>query len=207
MLTPRLAISHAATTVLPKAVVAARTPWSWPARALGGEQVLRPQGAVERDAQRHAGVALVAHDAFDPEAAEQILDFVQAAAWQTEMQRMLLGAGDHPWLAEGRQAHRLRPVELRILERREAQQAIAQGGGQSLPGKMDLVAEDQLQSLRQRPDDRRFGSAARGRRAPRFDVAFLVFVEHGKANSDDTAALLGGADHGLGLRTADPLHG
>ncbi|EXI75345.1 MAG: hypothetical protein AW07_01246 [Candidatus Accumulibacter sp. SK-11] len=176
-------------------------------QCLRGDRLPRPQGALERDAQRHAGVALVAHDAFDPEAAEQILDFVQAAAWQPDMQRMPLGAGDHPWLAEGRQAHRLRPVELGILERRQPQQAIAQGGWQSLPRKIDLVAEDQFQSFRQRPDDRGFGSAARGRRGPRFCVAFRVFVEHGTANPDDAAALLGGADNGLGLRTGDPLHG
>jgi hypothetical protein len=176
-------------------------------QSICSNRLLRPQGALERDAQRHAGVALVAQDALDPEAAEQILDFVQAAAWQTEMQRMLLGAGDHAWLAEGRQTHRLRPVELGILERRQPQQAIVQGGWQPLPGKVDRVAKDQFQALGQRPADWSFGTAARRRRGPGFFVAFLVFVKPRKANSDDAAALLAGADNGFGCRTGNPLHG
>ena len=46
---------------------------------LRGDRLLRPQGAVERDAQRYTELTLVAHDALDSEAAEQILDFVQTA--------------------------------------------------------------------------------------------------------------------------------
>ena len=58
---------------------------------------------------------------------------------------MILGAGDDARLVVGRQAHGLRPVELRILKGGQADQAIAQRRRQILLGDVDLVAEHQFQ--------------------------------------------------------------
>ena len=60
VLTPRWAISQAATTVLPKAVVAARTPVSWRSSSSAAVGLLRPQFALKLHVQGDARVSLVA---------------------------------------------------------------------------------------------------------------------------------------------------
>ena len=79
---------------------------------------------------------------------------------------MVFGTGDDARLVVGRQAHRLRLVELGILKCSQPDQAIAQTGRQRVLGDIDLIAENQLEAFGQRPGERRFCSAARGRRGP-----------------------------------------
>ena len=76
---------------------------------------------------------------------------------------MVFRAGDDPRLVIGRQPHRLRLVELGILERGQPQQPIAQSRRQALLGDVDLVAKHQFHAFRQRPGNRRLLSAARWR--------------------------------------------
>ena len=48
--------------------------------------------------------------------ADQLNSFVKTPSWQSHMTRMEFGARDDPWLAEGREPHGLRAIELGILE-------------------------------------------------------------------------------------------
>lgn len=83
---------------------------------------------------------------------------------------MVLGAGDDPRLVERRQAHGLRFVELRILKRGDAKQAVPETGEQPLLGDIELIAVDDFQRRRQRSDDRRIFAVTRGRCRPRLIV-------------------------------------
>ena len=49
-------------------------------------------------------------------ASDQLNGFVEAPPWQSHMTRMKFGARDDPGLAEGREPHGLRAIELGILE-------------------------------------------------------------------------------------------
>jgi predicted nuclease of restriction endonuclease-like (RecB) superfamily len=89
--------------------------------------------------------------------------------------RMILGAGDDARRAVSGKAHRLGLVESGILERREPEQAVSQGGVQAFPGDMDLVAEHQLQSLWQRARNRRCFALSRRRRCPGLGVVLFLW--------------------------------
>ena len=134
VLTPRWAMSQAATTVFPNAVVADRTPVSWASMAAGGDLLLGPQFAVER---RHPEacrrIVRRVHDSSNAQVREKLLHIVQTAARQADVLRMVLGASDDARLVIGRQAHRLGLVELGILKCRQPNQSIAQTGRQSVP--------------------------------------------------------------------------
>ena len=57
-----------------------------------------------------------------------------------------LGASDDARLVIGRQAHRLRLVELRVLKCGQTQQSVSKAGGQTVFGDIDLIAEDQVRA-------------------------------------------------------------
>ncbi len=56
------------------------------------------------------------------------------------MLRKILGTGDDARLAKGRQAHGLREIEFRILERRQSDQLVFQRGQQIGLGNVKLIA-------------------------------------------------------------------
>ena len=70
------------------------------------------------------------------------------------MQWVLLRAVDDSRFSVSRKAHRLSPVEFRVLKRSQAKQTISKRGRQVLPSNIDLIRENQLQALRQRLKDR-----------------------------------------------------
>ena len=78
----------------------------------------------------------------DAQVRQQRLDLVQATAWQTDVLRKFLGTGDDARLVVGRQAHRLRLVELGILKCGQPDEAIVQTGWQRIFGDVDLIAEN-----------------------------------------------------------------
>src|SRR6266567_511889 len=123
VLTLRCAISQAATTVLPNAVVADNTPVS----------------------------------CFNIASAANIC---QAAARETDVMRIFLCAADNAWLVVCWQPHRLRLVELWILECRDTQQPVSQPWRQSVLGDVDLIAEDELKRLREVTSNRQLLSAS-----------------------------------------------
>ncbi len=105
---------------------------------------------------------------------------------------MILGTGDDPRLVVGRQPHRLRPVELGILKRGEADQAVPKPGRESVLGDVDLVAENEFQGLRQSPTIGGALRLARRRRGPR--LAFVLVRARAIARRRSAAAPVGLAD-------------
>ena len=67
--------------------------------------------------------------------------FVEAAARQSNMSRMELGARDDPRLAECRQTHCLRAIEFRVLERCQANELRNQGRRKFCPVDVDLISD------------------------------------------------------------------
>jgi hypothetical protein len=72
--------------------------------------------------------------------------------------REVLGARDDAGLVVRRQPHRLRFVELGILERSEPKQSVSKSRMQPLLGDVDLIAKDEFQRHWQITDDRGFFS-------------------------------------------------
>ena len=124
-----------------------------------GRLLLRSQLPLKRHIQRLAGEAFVANVDLDLQIGKQALHFLETSSRQGEMMRVILGAGNNPWLAVRRQTHGLRFVELRILKRRNPEQSIPQRRWQPVLLDVDLVAKRQFQSLRQRTGNRGLGSS------------------------------------------------
>ena len=116
------------------------------------------------------------------------LHVFQTAARQADVLRMVFGTGDDARLVVGRQTHRLRLVELGILKCRQPKQSIAQARRQPVLGDVDLIAENQFKALGQRPGNRRFLPAARGRRSPRLGI---LLIRQGNAHADNPPPPLG----------------
>ena len=115
------------------------------------------------------------------------------------MVAVLLGAGDHPRLVEGREAHRLGLVELRVLERRQSNQRVAQRGREFGAVEIDAVGEYRVERVRKVGRVLESGSARRSCR-PGLGGGFLV-VRVGHA--DHGAGPFRLADHRLRLRGRD----
>ena len=50
---------------------------------------------------------------------DQLDDFIKATARQADVSRVKFRAGDNSGFAEGRKSHGLRPIEFRVLKRRQ----------------------------------------------------------------------------------------
>jgi hypothetical protein len=72
--------------------------------------------------------------------------------------RKILGACHDTWLVVCRKPHRLRLVELGVLERSEPKQSVSKPRMQPLLGDVDLIAKDEFQRRWQIPDDRGLSS-------------------------------------------------
>src|SRR2546426_9371002 len=80
---------------------------------------------------------------------------------------------DNAWLIVSRQTHRLRTAEFGILKRRQPDERVAQTRREDFFGDIRLIAEHQLDTFRQTPDDRRVLSVTRWRRCPGTIVVVL----------------------------------
>ena len=158
--------------------------------------LLGPQFTVKAQLQGLTAAALVAQRCAHTQVFQSTAHIVEAATRQCEVQRMVLGAGDDARLAVGGKPHRLRPVELRVLKRRQSHQAVHQTGWQSLLGNVDLVREHQLQRQRQLARDGRLLAPARGGQGPRLVFSFFL---HGQAHTQDAPALLSFTDDAFDL--------
>jgi hypothetical protein len=91
-----------------------------------GFLLVRPQRAAEAQVQRLAIESFVLQLDADAVLAKKSPGCIEAAARQRDMVRETLGAADHPGLVPHRKAHRLRLVELGVLEGRKPDQAVRQ---------------------------------------------------------------------------------
>ena len=89
------------------------------------------QRAEEAGRQGRSRLASIDHIGSNAVRAEQFLDLVEAPPREGHVPGVELRAGDDARLAEGRQPQRLGAVELRVLERGEANEPGHQGGGSS----------------------------------------------------------------------------
>jgi hypothetical protein len=121
------------------------------------------------------------------EVGQQPTQVVQATSRQSEVMRMLFSAADDARLSIRRKAHGLRPVKLRILKRREAEQPVSEGGDQGVFGNVDFVPQNQLQTARHFADNRRLFPLAPGRSRPRLVLFFVGWNPH----ADDPPSPLG----------------
>src|SRR5919201_4726329 len=133
-----------------------------------------PQVAVKLHLQRTTAVAFVATDYADAKLGEHLANVIEAAAWQPDVMREILGARDDARVVVRRKPHRLRFVELRVLKSSQAQQAIPKPGMQAFFGDVDLIAQDKFQRRRQFPDDWRFLAMTRRRCRPRLCFPVLL---------------------------------
>ena len=117
-----------------------------------------PQVAVKLHLQRSTVVAFVANDHADAELGEHLPNIIEASAWQPDVMREILGARDDARLVVRRKPHRLRFVELGILERSEPKQSVSKSRMQALLGDVDLIAKDEFQCRWQISDDRSLSS-------------------------------------------------
>ena len=85
-----------------------------------------PQGSDELHVDRRAVYPFVMYVAADAVASKQFLCGVQAATRKTDVLGEVFSTADDPGLVPNRHAHGLRPVELRVLKGREANQAVGQ---------------------------------------------------------------------------------
>ncbi|HEY7188849.1 MAG TPA: hypothetical protein VH436_19970 [Vicinamibacterales bacterium] len=103
-------------------------------------------------------MAFVANAHANAKVGQRLANVIEAAARQPDVMRKILGARDDAWLVVCRQPHRLRFVELGILERREPKQSVSKSRMQLLLGDVDLIAKDEFQRRWQIPDDWGFPS-------------------------------------------------
>src|SRR5438270_8126325 len=134
---------------------------------IGRELLLGSQLTVKRRLQGLSIVTFVADDHANVQVRQDLTNICQAAARETDVMRIFLGAADDAWLVVCWQPHRLRLVELWILECRDTQQPVSQPRRQSVLGDVDLVAEDEFKRLRESPATgssfrRRDGGAVHG---------------------------------------------
>lgn len=113
-----------------------------------GLPLLRSQVALEGHRERLAILALVSDRGPDTEIFEERERFIETAARQTDMPRVILGARDDARRAIRGQPHGLRLVELGILERSETQQLIPQCRIQICLLDVGLVAQHEFECLR-----------------------------------------------------------
>jgi hypothetical protein len=143
VLTPRCAMSHAATTVLPNAVVAASTPVSC-AQHCVCRLLLGPQLALKGHLERATAAALVPNGHANAQVSQGLADLVEASSRQADVMRVILGARDDARLVIRGQPHRLRPVEFGILKGRQAKEPISETRVESVLSDVDLTAENQF---------------------------------------------------------------
>ncbi len=120
--------------------------------------LLLPKLALKLHLQTTAVATFVASGRANTKIREGLANVIEAAARQSDVMRKILGARDNAWLVVCRKPHRLRFVELGILERSEPKQSVSKSRMQPLLGDVDLIAKDEFQRRWQIADDRGLSS-------------------------------------------------
>jgi len=163
--------------------------------------LLGPQLTLKGHLERAASVALVANGHAHAHVAQHLVNLIEASSRQADVMRVILGTRDDARLGVGGQTHRLSLVELRILKRRQSEQPVSETRMQSALGDVDLIAENQIQRLRQSANDRRLCSVPRGRSRPRL---FFSIVLWRQTHAEDATTPFGLPDDLFNLRSAYP---
>ena len=132
-------MSQAATTVLPNAVVADKTPVVESQQGIGGEFLLGSQFSAEFHIQHPACLPFVGNGELDLQVCEELADVLETASGQPDVELVVTSAGYNTRLFIGRQAHRLRLIEFGVLKGRQPDEPITQGGRQAFLGDVDLI--------------------------------------------------------------------
>ena len=90
-----------------------------------------------------------------------------------------------------------------VLKCSQPEQTVAKSRGKVFLGKIDLIRENQLEALRQRPENGRVLVAARRRRCP---GNLIIFVSHCCAHSNNPSHGFRVAHQGFDSRPANPPH-
>ncbi len=144
-----------------------------PQHVAGCGLLLAPKLTLKLHFQLTAVAAFVANDHANTQVGQRLADVIEAAARKSDVMRKILGARDDAWLVVCRQSHRLRLVELGVLERSEPEQSVSKPRMQLLLGDVDLIAKNEFQRHWQITDDRGFSSTRR-RRGPR--LCFFIVL-------------------------------
>ena len=134
---------------------------------LRGRLLLAGALALEGRFDRAPGIAFVPPPDLDAERSEHLFRLIEASARQGHVVRQQFGAADDAGSAEGRQAHRLVAVELGILECGQTGEPVDQGGRETAPVDVHLIAQHDLDRLRQQAADGNIRLSPRRRRQPR----------------------------------------
>ena len=145
----------------------------------GGRHLLfGAKAASKRHRKGHPGKSLVTCRRLDAETLKQVSGIVQTPARKPDELRAVLHIADDSRRAPGGEAHGLRPVELGILERRQAHQPGDDAGREVLLRDVDAVAEHDLDRIGKGAGHRRRAGPARRLRLPRGGGEQLVAL-HG----------------------------
>src|SRR6185295_8486684 len=112
------------------------------------ELLLCSKLALKGGMQRVSAQTLVTDDRANIQVDQYLTNVFETSAWHADVLWMFFSATNDPWLRVGRQAHRLGLIELRILERGDAQQPVSKTRRQTVVGDVDLVSEDQFKRVR-----------------------------------------------------------
>ena len=139
----------------------------------GRRLLLGSQLTLKGHLERAAGVALVANGRANAEVAQRLANLVEASSRQADVMRVIFSARDDARLGVGGESHGLHLVKLGILKGRQAKQPVSEPRMQPLLGDVDLIAENQLQRLRQVADNWQIPAVTRWRSCPRL-LTFAV---------------------------------
>jgi hypothetical protein len=152
--------------------------------------------------QRVSAETLVTDDRPNIQVNQYVANVFETSAWQADVLWMFFSATDDSWLRVSRQAHSLGLIKLRILERRDTQQAVSKTRSQTVLGDVDLVAQDQFKRTRKLAHNRWLRPATRRRRSPR---CRFVILRGRKAHAKNTSTSIGFARDPCQMRAPDAL--
>ena len=141
----------------------------------------------------------------DAQSIEQFHTGLETAARQTQVLRSVLDAVDDPRLVVGGQAHRLGPIELRVLECAQAHQPRDQSRWEAGLGDVDAIGKDQFDTSGKLSNDGRNGLAPGGRRQPRRRREVLVLRDG--AHPHDPSSVLRRTNEGFRARQRHSFQG
>jgi hypothetical protein len=132
----------------------------------GGIELRRRQLAVERHVEQLPIRPLVTQPRLDAIGLEKLEHRVEAASRQRDVAGQLLRAADEPRLRERRQSHRLGAVELRVLERGQADEPVLQALWKSMRVHEHEVAKHDVDRVREGALDARLRPSPGGGKGP-----------------------------------------
>jgi hypothetical protein len=150
---------------------------------------------VKRRVNGFAWVAFIPNREDDLEVAEKATEVVETASRQTNMSRVVLRARKDARLPVRRQSHRLGPVELRVLKRRQPNKLISKPWAQLILRDVNLIAEDQFDRVWQLTVAWRNYAPTRRRRRPLLVILLVAW----KAKTNDVTSALAFGDNRLDL--------